>query len=167
LSEQVSTEEANHAPPRRDKTRKRVPGARRRAALLAATLYMPIILVGYALYMYSPADCVAGPLCSLGDAPMPLQVALSLLGFGLLYLISIRPLASALDERQAARSDFTRVARQAARYETIRPLLALYGALTALLLIIGMTVRALPWPAAIIGLGVAALLLGLAVAGEP
>lgn len=144
----------------------RPPGVRRRAALLSAALYMPIILLGYALYMYSPADCVAGPLCSFGSAPVLLQATLSLLGFGLLYLISVRPLAPALDPRQPARSEVVRMLRQAARYETIRPLLAIFGGLTLLLLLAGMIAHTLAWPAGLIGLGVAALLLWLAAA-EP
>lgn len=145
----------------------RPPGVRRRAALLAAALYMPIILLGYALYMYSPSSCVAGPLCSFGDAPVLLQVTLSLLGFGLLYLISVRPLAVALDPRQPARSEVARVLRQAARYETIRPLLAIFGGLIVILLFVGLIAHTLPWPAGLIGLGVAALLLWLAASAEP
>jgi hypothetical protein len=157
------------APPKR-KTKasaNRPPGVRRRAALLAAALYMPIILLGYALYRYSPASCVAGPLCGFNHAPALFQATLSLLGFGLLYLISVRPLAAALDPRQPTRSEVARVLRQAARYETIRPLLALFGGLIPLLLLTGLITHRLSWPAGLIGLGVAALLLWLAGAAEP
>jgi hypothetical protein len=146
----------------------REPGLGRRVALLAATLYLPAILLGYALYQYGPAtSCVAGPFCAFGDAPILLQVTLCAVGFGLLYLISARPLAAALDPRWPARSEVARMLRRAARYETIRPLLAVLGALVALTLLVGMIARALPWPAGIIGLGVAALLLWLAASSEP
>lgn len=146
----------------------RAPGLGRRVTLLAATLYLPAILLGYALYQYGPAtSCVAGPLCAFGDAPILLQVTLCALGFGLLYLVSARPLAAALDSRKPARSEVARVLRQAARYETIRPLLAVFGALIALTLLVGMIARTLPWPAGIIGLGVSALLLWLAASSEP
>ncbi len=144
----------------------RAPGARRRLALLAATLYTPVLLIGYALYQYGPMDCVAGPLCSLGDVPAVLQIALIALGFGLLYFVGMRPLAALLDEREPARSEVARTLRQAARYETARPLLAIFAALIMFTLLLGMIARTLTWPAALIGLGVAALLLWLAILGE-
>ncbi len=155
------------SPPPHERTSGRIPGMRRRLALLAATLYMPVILLGYALYVYGPTSCVAGPLCSFGDAPAALQVTLIALGFGLLYLIGVRPLAALLDERQPARSEVARTLRQAARYETIRPLLAIFGTLIALTLLAGMIAHTLTGPALVIGVGVASLLLWLASAGEP
>lgn len=155
------------SPPSHEGTSGRVLGMRRRLALLAATLYMPVILLGYALYVYGPTGCVAGPLCSFGDAPASLQVALIALGFGLLYLVGVRPLAASLDERQPARSAVARTLRQVARYETIRPLLAIFGALIAFTLFVGMIARTLTWPALVIGIGVASLLLWLASAGDP
>jgi hypothetical protein len=154
-------------PPPPRAARQRIPGLRRRLALLAATLYMPVILLGYALYLHGPTDCVAGPLCSLGDAPALAQALFIALGFGLLYLIGVRPLAALLDERQPARSEVARTLRQAARYETIRPLLAIFGALIALLLLVGFVARTLNLPAIVIGAGIAALLLWLAANGEP
>lgn len=140
---------------------------RRRTALLAAALYMPLILLSYALYLHGPTDCVAGPLCSLGDAPAFAQALLIAVGFALLYVVGVRPLASLLDERQPARSEVTRTLRQAARFETIRPLLAIFGALVALLLIVGVTMRTLTFPAFVIGAGAAVLLFTLAALAEP
>ncbi|HEU5344846.1 MAG TPA: hypothetical protein VFU60_10900, partial [Ktedonobacterales bacterium] len=46
-----------------------IPGMRRRLALLAAALYMPLILLGYALYLHGPTDCVVGAVCSLDTWP--------------------------------------------------------------------------------------------------
>jgi hypothetical protein len=140
---------------------------RRRLALLAAALYMPVILLGYALYLHGPTDCVAGPLCSLGDAPALAQTLLVVVGFVLLYFVGVRPLANLLDERQPARSEVARTLRQAARFETIRPLLAIFGALVALLLIVGLAVRTLTFPAFVIGAGIATLLFMLAALAEP
>jgi hypothetical protein len=144
-----------------------IPGMRRRTALLAAALYVPVIALGYALYLHGPTDCVAGPLCSLGDAPAFAQALLIALGFALLYFVGVRPLASLLDEREPARSEVARIVRQAARFETIRPLLAIFGALVALLLIVGVAMRTLTFPAFFIGVGIAALLFTLAALAEP
>ena len=145
----------------------RAPGLRHRLALLAAVIYLPVILLGYALYLYGPTNCVAGPICALGDAPSALQVALLALGFVLLYLIGVRPLAAALDDRQPARSEGTLLLRRAARYETMRPLLAIFGGLIALVTLGGLFARALTPQAFLIGAGVAALLLWLAASPEP
>ncbi|MGH2502728.1 MAG: hypothetical protein ACRDID_09470 [Ktedonobacterales bacterium] len=145
----------------------RLPGVRRRLALLAAALYMPVILLGYALYLHGPTDCVVGALCSLDTWPALAQVLLLALGFIALYLVGVRPLAALLDDRQPARSELARTLRQASRFETIRPLLAIFGALIALLLIAGMVARSLTFPAFVIGGGVMALLFILAALGEP
>ena len=64
----------------------------------------------------------------------------------------------------AARRCSRQPPRQAARYET---LLAIFGGLIALVLLVGMIARTMTLPAFAIGLGVALLLLGLASAGEP
>jgi hypothetical protein len=145
----------------------RLPGLRRRLALLAAALYMPVILLGYALYLHGPTDCVVGALCSLDTWPALAQVLLLALGFIALYLVGVRPLATLLDDRQPARSELARTLRQASRFETIRPLLAIFGALIALLLIAGIVARSLTFPAFVIGGGVMALLFILAALGEP
>jgi len=140
---------------------------RRRVALLAAALYMPVILLGYALYLHGPTGCVVGAFCSLDTWPAFVQVLLLALGFIALYLVGVRPLAALLDDRQPARSDLERTLRQASRFETIRPLLAIFGALVALLLIVGMAARSLTFPAFMIGVGVMGLLFILAALGEP
>jgi hypothetical protein len=161
----AATGAAPRQPPR--EAPQRIPGLRRRLALLAATLYMPVILLGYALYLHGPTDCVSGPLCSLGDAPALAQALFIALGFGLLYLIGVRPLAALLDERQPARSEVARTLQLAARYETIRPLLAIFGSLITLALLVGFVARTLNLPAFVIGAGIAALLFTLAALGEP
>ena len=140
---------------------------RRRLALLAAALYMPVILLGYALYLHGPTDCVVGAFCTLDTWPAFVQVLLLALGFIALYLVGVRPLAALLDDHQPARSELERTLRQASRFETIRPLLALFGALVALLLIVGIVARSLTFPAFVIGVGVMALLFILAALGEP
>lgn len=140
---------------------------RRRLALLATALYMPVILIGYALYLHGPTDCVAGPLCSLGQASAFAQALLIALGFLLLYVIGVRPLAALLDERQPAQSEVARTLRRAARFETIRPLLAIFGGLVALTLLVGIGLRTLTFPAFVIGASVAALLFTLAALAEP
>jgi hypothetical protein len=140
---------------------------RRRLALLATALYMPVMLTGFALYLHGPTGCVVGPLCSLATAPAVSQTLLIALGFGALYLLAVRPLATLLDERQPARSDFARTLRRAARYETVRPLLAIYGGLIAVVLIVGLIARTLTFPAFVVGAGVAALLFTLAALAEP
>lgn len=140
---------------------------RRRLALLAAALYMPLILLGYALYLHGPTDCVVGAVCSLDTWPAFAQGLLLALGFIALYFVGVRPLAALLDDRQPAQSDLERTLRQAAHYETIRPLLAIFGGLIALLLIVGLVARTLTFPAFVIGVGVMALLFILAALGEP
>jgi hypothetical protein len=133
---------------------------------MAAILYMPIILLGYALYLYGPTACVAGPVCALSDAPGLVQMLLLALGFGVLYFVGMRALAPLLDEREPVRSEVTRALRQASRYETIRPLLAIFAGVLALALLVGFIARTLNLPAFVIGGGVAALLFWLAVVGE-
>ncbi len=145
----------------------RPPGLRRRVTLLAAVLYMPLILLGYELYLHGPTACVAGPLCSLVGAPALTQAFFIALGFGLLYFVGVRPLATLLDERQPTRSEVAQALRQAVRYEVIRPLLAIFGGVIALTLLVGFIARTLTLPAFVLGAGVAALLLWLAAAGEP
>lgn len=145
---------------------RRLPHLNRRLTLLTATLYMPVILICYALYLFGPTSCVAGPFCALGDAPALAQVALLAVAFGLLYLLTVRPLAAALDERLPAHSGLTRTLRQATRFQTIRPLLALLGGLIASLLIVGLVGRTLTLPAFALGAGMAVLFLSLAAADE-
>src|SRR5512146_1261338 len=93
-----------------------IPGMRRRLALLAAALYMPVILLGYALYLHGPTDCVVGAVCSLDTWPAFAQGLLLALGFIALYFIGVRPLAGLLDDRQPAQSDLARTLRQAAHF---------------------------------------------------
>ncbi|HEY7973959.1 MAG TPA: hypothetical protein VID72_01325, partial [Ktedonobacterales bacterium] len=100
-------------------------------------------------------------------APALAQTLFLVVGFVLLYFVGVRPLANLLDERQPARSEVARTLRQAARFETIRPLLAIFGALVALLLIVGLAVRTLTFPAFVIGAGIATLLFMLAALAEP
>lgn len=145
----------------------RPPGQRRRLAWLAAILYVPIILLVYALYLYGPMECVAGPFCALGEAPGIVQVLLLALGFSALYFVGVRSLAALLDEREPERSAVTRVVRQAARFETIRPLLAIFGGVLTLSLLVGLIARTLNLSAFVIGAGIAALLFSLALVEAP
>jgi predicted lysophospholipase L1 biosynthesis ABC-type transport system permease subunit len=93
-------------------------------------------------------------------------VLLIALSFGLLYFVGVRPLAALLDERQTPSTAMTRTLRQATRYETIRPLLAIFSAMIALALLVGLVARTLTLSAFIIGGGIAALLLWLAATSE-
>lgn len=147
--------------------RQRVPGLNRRVMALVATLYMPVILLCYALYLFGPTTCVAGPLCSVGDAPALAQVMLLVAVFVLLYFISVRPLAAALDERQPPHSELIRALRLIVRFETLRPLLAGLGGLIAAALLVGAIMRTLTLPAFALGAGMAALFFWLAATSEP
>jgi hypothetical protein len=147
--------------------RQRAPGTRRRVALIAITLYMLLIFISYALYMYSPAECVLGPYCSSATfTSMPLLVFVGMIVFGLalLYAITVWPLTIALDENQPPPNEVSRFLRQAARFETVRPLLMGFAALVLLLLIYGVFfAHALPWLGVLMGLSVVTLLVVLGV----
>jgi hypothetical protein len=155
--------------PRARKARQRAPGTRRRVALIAITLYVLIIFVSYALYVYSPAECVLGSYCSsatITSTPLLVIIGLIVFGLALLYAITVWPLTIALDENQPPGNDVSRFLRQAARFETVRPLLMGFAALVLLLLIYGVFfAHALPWLAVLIGLVVVALLIVLGVTG--
>jgi hypothetical protein len=165
----TTAQPAGKAPRARQPRRQRAPGTRRRVALIAITLYILIIFISYALYMYSPAECVLGSYCSsttITSMPLLLIIGLIVFGLALLYAITVWPLTIALDENQPPTNEVSRFLRQAARFETVRPLLMGFAALISLLLIYGsFFARALPWPSVLIGLAVVALLLVLGVTG--
>lgn len=138
----------------------------RRVALLAATIYMPLVLFGYVLYLKSPLDCVAGPLCGFDSWPGIGQFSMLALGFIILYFVGVRPLAGLLDDHEPTRSGVVEVVRQAARFDTIRPLLAIFGGVAALALVIGLFARTLTLPPFVLGAGIAGLLFWLAAVGD-
>lgn len=140
---------------------------RRRLALLAATLYMPVIALGYVLYLYGPTQCVVGPFCTLIDAPGIVQFLLLGLAFGALYVLTARLLTHLLDGARPARSEVERALRQAARFETLRPLLGVFGAIITVTLLWSTFARLLTLPAFLFGGVVAALFFWLALAAEP
>lgn len=140
---------------------------RRRLALLAATLYMPVIALGYVIYLYGPTQCVVGPFCALVTAPGIVQVLLLGLAFGALYILTARLLTHLLDGARPARSEIERALRQAARFEALRPLLGIFGAIITVTLLWSTFARLLTLPAFLFGGAVAALFFWLALAAEP
>lgn len=145
----------------------RPPDQRRRLMLLAATFYMPVIVLAYALYLFGPTQCVAGPFCALITAPGIVQILLLTLGFGALYFLVVQALTQLLDGSRPARSEVERVLRRAARYEMMRPLLGIFGGVISLTLLVSAFARTLTLPAFIIGGAIAALFFWLALAPEP
>ena len=122
-----------------------------RLALLAAALYNPVLLIGYLLYLYGPMNaCVAGPLCSFGSFPALAQMGLVLLGslflWFALYVLVLRAI-----EAPGRKGPVLRRLRDLARYELVRELLALYGTLFTLGLIISYLTRRLTPVAAVMG----------------
>lgn len=145
----------------------RPPDQRRRLMLLAATCYMPVIVLAYALYLFGPTECVAGPFCTLVTAPGIVQLILLAVGFGALYFLVVRWLTRLLDGSRPARSEVERVLRQAARYEMMRPLLGIFGGAIFLTLLVSAFARTLTLPAFLIGGAIGALFFWLALAPEP
>ena len=122
-----------------------------RLALLAAALYNPVLLIGYLAYLYGPVNtCVAGPLCSFGSYPALAQMGLVLLGslflWFALYVLVLRAI-----EAPGRKGPVLRWLRDLARYELVRELLALYGTVFTLGLIVSYLTRRLTPVAAVIG----------------
>lgn len=140
---------------------------RRRLALLAATLYMPVIVLGYVVYLYGPTQCVVGPFCSLVTAPGIVQLLLLGLAFGGLYFFTARFLTHLLDGSRPARSEVERVLRRAARFENARPLLVIFATIIIATLLWSTFARLLTLPAFLFGGAIAALFIWLALAAEP
>lgn len=119
-----------------------------RLALLATLLFNPIILVGYYLYLYGPGNtCVAGSyICSFGDYPAIVQVAIILAGcmaiWFLLYLLARWLVETPYGERNA----LVRGLRAIIDTSKMRPLLLVYGLLLVLGLAVGLVRRDLNPP---------------------
>jgi len=122
--------------------------------LLAVTvIYNPTLLIGYLLYNYGPTNsCVLGGLCGFGGFPGIIQLFLLIVGAGVLTAIVFVPLWWLMDEARPARDIVSRTARDMMRFVTIRPLMASYGFVLALLLIIGLLVHRVPPPLFLLGL---------------
>jgi hypothetical protein len=122
-----------------------------RLGLLAALLYNPVVLVVYLLYLYGPVNtCVAGSLCSFGSYPAVVQALLILAGSATLWLLLYALVLRAI-EAPGRKTGLVRLLRDLARYERIRELLLVYGALLALLLMVALVTRRLTMPSFIVG----------------
>ena len=122
-----------------------------RLALLAALLYNPAILIAYLLYLYGPVNtCVVGSLCSFGAYSAPVQALLILAGSAILWLLLSALVLRAI-ESPGRKTGLVRLLRDLSRYERIRELLLVYGALLALLLVVSLLTRRLTLPAFIVG----------------
>jgi hypothetical protein len=119
-----------------------------RLALLATLLFNPVILVGYYLYLYGPENtCVAGSyICSFGDYPAIVQVAIILAGclaiWFLLYLLARWLVETPYGERNT----LVHGLRAITDTSKMRPLLLVYGLLLAIGLIVGLVERQLSPP---------------------
>jgi hypothetical protein len=110
-----------------------------------------VLLIGYLAYLYGPVNtCVAGPLCSFGSYPAPAQMGLVLLGslflWFALYVLLLRAI-----EAPGRKGPVLRWLRDLARYELVRELLALYGTLFTLGLIVSYLTRRLTPVASVMG----------------
>ncbi len=122
-----------------------------RLALLAALLYNPIVLAAYLLYLYGPVNtCVAGSLCSFGSYPALTQALLILAGSTALWILLYTFVLRAI-ESPGRGTGIVRLLRDLSRYERIRELLLIYGALLALLLVVALFTRRLTMPSFVVG----------------
>lgn len=122
-----------------------------RLALLAALLYNPIVLVAYLLYLYGPVNtCIAGSLCSFGSYPALTQALLILAGGAALWILLYTFVLRAI-ESPGRGTGIVRLLRDLSRYERIRELLLIYGALLALLLVVALFTRRLTMPSFVVG----------------
>jgi hypothetical protein len=123
----------------------------RRQLLLAALLYNPVMLGAYLLYLYGPGNsCVAGPFCSFGELPSPVQGMLLLLGAGMLWVlisVGVRWLLEATPWHSA----FARSVRAVTEYRLVRPLFGVYGSAIVVGLLVGLYTWRLTPAALIIG----------------
>jgi hypothetical protein len=122
-----------------------------RLGLLAALLFNPIVLIAYLLYLYGPVrTCVAGSLCSFGSFPAGTQALLILAGCAALWLLLYALVLRAI-EAPGRGTGLVRLLRDLSRYERIRELLLVYGALLALLLVVALLTGRLTMPAFVVG----------------
>ena len=138
-----------------------------RMLLAVAAIYNPTLLIGYLLYNYGPGNsCVLGGLCGFGSFPGIIQLFLLIVGAGVLTAVVFVPLWWLLDEARPARDIVSRTARDMMRFVTIRPLMAGYGIVLALLLLIGLLVQRVPSPLFLLGLSSAVLCFWCAASRE-
>lgn len=105
-----------------------------RLAFLMALLFNPVVLISYLTTVYGPPTlCPVGPLCRFGEFPGVVQVALIVAGCGflwlLLYVLLVRPIEAPGPTRSKPTS--IRWLEQLSRVSAIRPLLAGYGSVFA------------------------------------
>jgi hypothetical protein len=137
-----------------------------RFALLAAMLYNPVILIGYLVYSYGPTTCVAGPLCHFDSFPGALQMLLILAGCALLWLLLYVVVERALEAPRARQNRYERLLSSMSAYPTMRALLAGYGAVLVLALLIALYTRHATAPAAVVGAFTAIVSYSGALAGR-
>ncbi|HEY1389406.1 MAG TPA: hypothetical protein VGF38_12755 [Ktedonobacterales bacterium] len=138
-----------------------------RMLLAVAAIYNPALLIGYFLYIYGPSNsCVLGGLCGFGGFPGIIQVFLLIVGAGIFMAVVFVPLWWLLDEARPARDIVSRAARDMMRFVTIRPLMAGYGVMLALLLIVGLLVQRIPPPLFLLGFSSAVICFWCAASSE-
>lgn len=138
-----------------------------RMLLAVAAIYNPALLIGYFLYIYGPSNsCVLGGLCGFGGFPGIIQVFLLIVGAGIFMAVVFVPLWWLLDEARPARDIVSHTARDMMRFVTIRPLMASYGVVLALLLIIGLLVQRVPPPLFLLGFSSAVICFWCAASPE-
>lgn len=138
-----------------------------RMLLATAAIYNPAILVGYFLYLYGPGNsCVLGGLCNFGSFPGIIQLVLLVVGAGIFGAVIFVPLWWLLDEARPARDIVSRTARDMVRFVTIRPLMAGYGIVLLLLLIIGLFSHHVPAPLFLLGFSSALISLWCSASPE-
>ncbi len=137
-----------------------------RFALLVAMLYNPLILIGYAIYVYGPTTCVAGPLCRFDTFPGVLQVLLVVAGCTALWLLLYAIVERALDVPSQRQTRYQRLLASMSAYHALRPLLATYGAALALGLLIALYTHHASAPAAVVAAFTAAVCAYAALSGR-
>jgi hypothetical protein len=137
-----------------------------RFALLAAMFYNPLILLGYLIYTYGPTNCVAGPLCRFDSFPSVLQVLLIIAGCALLWLLLYVVVERALEAPRSRQTRYERLLSSMSAYPTMRPLLAAYGAVLLLSLLVALYTHRASAPAVVVGTFTAVVCLNGALAGR-
>jgi fatty acid desaturase len=109
---------------------------------------------------------VLGGLCGFGGFPGIIQLFLLIVGAGIFTAVVFVPLWWLLDEARPARDIVSRTARDMMRFVTIRPLMAGYGVVLALLLVFGLLVQRVPPPLFLLGFSSAVICFWCAASPE-